>query len=1081
MSMFLPGTQVEARGLRWEVVFGQAAGGPTLYRLRCLDGALRGEEMDFLHPFEEIVPSSRELQPRKAAPLQAWKLYHQAFLLEQALGPDALLAAQPGRLKLQPYQLVPVMRALQMGRPRLLLADGVGLGKTIQAGLVLAELIARRRAHRILIVSPAGPLLLQWQEEMLERFGLRFKVLDREALQEIRYQQELGSNPFDHVALGLISIDFAKQERVLQDLERTQYDVVIIDEAHHCASLGGDDTGDSLRRHLAELLARQSDALLLLTATPHDGHDSHFASIMELLDPSLVDGRGSLRGETFRRFIVRRLKRHIKDPETGKPLFKDRKVMQKPVAVTSATHPDFVEFQRAILALVTPRLKRALRQGRYAEVLAFLALLKRSVSTVHSCRNTLQAIADRLKEMVERGLEQHEARSQRLKLLRDYRRRIERFGVLSFDEEQDKSRMEAEDIAAEFAELRDEDLEAAEKGLLLERDRSSRRMKNVRETGEELARLLELSQKALDQDPKLEQMVDLVREIRAGEPRTNILIYTEYTDSQDVLVQALQKARADGLLTGEIRALSGDDDVTTRKQVAREFMDRDDVVLVSTDATAEGLNLQHCCHNLIHLELPYNPNRLEQRNGRIDRFGQTRDPHIHYFYLADTFEDRLLRRLVAKYEKQRDKLTFVPNTLGVAADGAGSAPVRLLAGLSDEGPMLFKTAAKPLQAVEAEPEDTDNAAYRDLLSEVDKAFSKFSSSAESNSWLGNAGLNAEETLVQEASKATTAGTGQSGVELLGFVKSAIRLDSGGQAVRETLDGIVELKLDRTWTYGLDDIPGWNDSEGMLRVSSRMDLSRDSTGRPLGFLGRAHPIVRRAIERVRNIRYGTDEGGLDRRVSAVQGTSGEPELLLTFLGTVESGNGREFERVVAVRVLQHGQAEVIVEPARWIGELEQSRAVSTAGIFEARFESWEEIGRAHALAAATSEFASLAASFREDHDARIGRERLMLDAWLQARMDLLCGKPSAAPAADLFAQKKETTATWRKEGPPLGRLASYAADRDEPPSQRAEARNAIALYEKRVQDLDRSAEMKPPSLSLIGMLMLVPADANEVRS
>ena len=301
MSTFLPGTQVEARGLRWEVVFGQAAGDQVLYRLRCVEGALVGEEVDFLHPFDQIKPFSRELQPKKAAPLQPWKLYHQAFLLEQALGPNALLAAQPGRLKIQPYQLVPVMRALQMGRPRMLLADGVGLGKTIQAGLVLAELIARRRAHRILIVSPAGPLMLQWYEEMVERFGLRFTLLNRETLQEIRYQHELGTNPFDHVALGLISIDFAKQEKVLQDLERTQYDVVVFDEAHHCMSLGtAADREDSRRRRLAELLARQSDALLLLTATPHDGYDPHFASVVELLDPSLVDGRGTLRGEAYR-------------------------------------------------------------------------------------------------------------------------------------------------------------------------------------------------------------------------------------------------------------------------------------------------------------------------------------------------------------------------------------------------------------------------------------------------------------------------------------------------------------------------------------------------------------------------------------------------------------------------------------------------------------------------------------------------------------------------------------------------------------------------------------------------------------
>ena len=238
MGNLLPGTEVSARGVRWEIVFTQPAGEQRLYRLRCLESGLSGHILDVLVPFERVEPIAAEMTPAKAARLQEWRVFHDAFLLEQALGPHALLAAQPGRLKLAPYQLVPVMRALRMARPRLLLADDVGLGKTIEAGLVLAELIARRRAHRALIVSPAGPLLLQWQTEMRERFGLRFRVLDADALEEIRFASEIGANPFDHEALGLISIDFAKQEKILQHLERTQFDIVIVDEAHHCVVSG---------------------------------------------------------------------------------------------------------------------------------------------------------------------------------------------------------------------------------------------------------------------------------------------------------------------------------------------------------------------------------------------------------------------------------------------------------------------------------------------------------------------------------------------------------------------------------------------------------------------------------------------------------------------------------------------------------------------------------------------------------------------------------------------------------------------------------------------------------------------------
>jgi hypothetical protein len=253
------------------------------------------------------------------APLPNWLAYHQAFLLEQAFGMDAISAVQPGRLRIEPFQLVPVLRAIRMTRVRLLLADGVGLGKTIQAGLLLTELIARRIAHRVLIVSPSGPLLDQWEMEMSHRFGLRFQVINRQALDDVRRSAELGAIPFDHISLGLASIDFLKQEKVLEELDRSSYDVVIIDEAHHCMGVTGDDHDASQRRKLAEVLARRSDSLILATATPHDGNDSSFASICELLDPSLVDGRGSLRGDRYRQHIVRRLKKHILT-ETGGPV-----------------------------------------------------------------------------------------------------------------------------------------------------------------------------------------------------------------------------------------------------------------------------------------------------------------------------------------------------------------------------------------------------------------------------------------------------------------------------------------------------------------------------------------------------------------------------------------------------------------------------------------------------------------------------------------------------------------------------------------------------------------------------------------
>ncbi len=346
----IPGTEVRARDLRWEVVLTQPMGGHTMLRLRGLEGVFLGRELDLLHPFEPVQPITRDLEPARAAPLPNWLVYHQAFLLEQALGHDAILATQPGRLCLEPYQLVPVLRAIRMGRPRLLLADGVGLGKTVQTGLILTELMARRIAHRILVVSPAGPLLEQWRTELLERFGLRVTVIDRATLDDVRRGNELGANPFDHIPLGLASMDFLKQESVIDLLDRATYDVVVIDEAHHCMDVGATgEREDSLRRRMAEVLARRCDSLILATATPHDGNDRSFASLCELLDYSLVDGHGTLRGERFRAHVVRRLKDHIKDPATGEPKFRKREVLAVPVTAAGSNYAPFRELQRELV------------------------------------------------------------------------------------------------------------------------------------------------------------------------------------------------------------------------------------------------------------------------------------------------------------------------------------------------------------------------------------------------------------------------------------------------------------------------------------------------------------------------------------------------------------------------------------------------------------------------------------------------------------------------------------------------------------------------------------------------------------
>ena len=1062
MQELLPGTEVEARGLRWEVVFAKRLGPQTLYRLRGLEGAVQGQELDLLHPFEPLHRLVHDFQPEKAAPLRNWLVYHQAFLLEQALGTDALLAVQPGRLRLEPYQLVPVLRAIRMSRPRLLLADGVGLGKTIQAGLVLTELIARRVAHRILIISPAGPLLEQWKTEMAERFGLRLDVIDRARLEEIRKATELGANPFDHIPLGLVSIDFLKQERILDQLERSSYDVVVIDEAHHCMDLGSaGEREDSQRRRLAQVLARRCDALLLLTATPHDGHDRSFASLCELLDPSLIDGRGSLRGERYREHVVRRLKCHVKDPKTGQELFKERIV--QPIAVTpeAGHHPHFMELQHALLDLLAPELRRSFRARRYSDVLSFIALLKRSVSTVAACQSTLEVVAERFQILLTVGAEGQEGRRQRLRTLREYQRKLERFGTVTPEEEEERHLLEAEDLAQRLADLQ------------REVRTGSRSLKRTADVVAALDDLISLAEHARHEDPKLHQLVAEIAAIRQAEPGANVVVYTEYTTSQQAAAASLRDA---GL--GDILTMSGDDADDTRQQITRRFRSQDGLVLVSTDTAAEGLNLQDRCHYLIHLELPFNPNRLEQRNGRIDRYGQTQHPMVRYLYLRGTFEERILLRLIAKYERQRARLTFVPNTLGVTTS-SDAASERLLKGLLEEDTRLFQAEETLFDFTQTDEEAGADEATRELLEEIDRSLKGFERATHTHTWLGDAGLHAEERLLTEATAARGRGDRAEAVDLARFTTEAILLD-GGDCIGHIHDAVFEVVLPPSWLHGLDDLPGYDGHSRRVRLTTHLEVIQDAKGRPVGFLGRAHPLVRRALDRVRNLSFGASaRNGQDPRVSAVATDVPEPTLFYTFLGRVASQAGREYERVLAVEITAAGKLQVYHEASLWISHADPARAIRTTDMWKHHFAHWANQVQAQVHTAAATAFQSLAESFIAQRRQALHAEREALRQWLEQRAHDLTG--SVIPVSqqrDLFEPLSQAyispqTSSWVTLADATERLAGFATDASQPSARRSEADGVLRIYRQRLRDIEVRLAFGAPEMMSLGVLMLVP--------
>ncbi|MGE4047896.1 MAG: helicase-related protein, partial [Acetobacteraceae bacterium] len=808
---FFVGIKVRARGLVWDVLSVDPAGEQQRLRLRCTEGDLVGLEWEVLHPHEPVEIQRAALRPDSPAPLAAWRLHHIAHLLDQAPGPGSMLAASPGRITVEPYQLVPLLRALEMPRPRLLLADGVGLGKTIQACLIATELIARRQAHRILVIAPSGPLLRQWEQELRLRFGLRFTVLaDAAALRAQRRMLERGGNPFDAVALCLTSLDFAKQEPVLEELERSQWDLAVIDEAHHCVATAADGAPQTHRRRLAEVVALCADGLLLLTATPHDGIDAHFASLVALLDPSLTDGHGGLIGRHYRRHVVRRLKAHIRDPDSGEPLFRERAVVPVRIDASVPEAEPARAFHRALAAFVMPRLRRTGGGKPAADALAFISLLKRSVSTIRACAATLRVVADRYATADE---DSASVRRERLRALRAWRQRVARYGVLDAVDEADAARLEAETMAAD---LRDHGGDA---------------------TVQALGDLIRLAAAAEPADPKLDALVTEIRLIRTEHPDANILVYTEYADSQDAVLERLRDARG---IAGTVLAISGATEERDRGLAAERFAAEDGMILVSTDSLAEGLNLHRRCRHLIHLDLPYNPNRLEQRNGRIDRYGQRHDPEIRYLFLGGTFEERLLLRLITKYEKARACITFMPDTLGVTAD-EDAWTTGLVAGFAEDPATLFPDAPPPIRTLDRAGQETDSDAYRALRREIDRAYDGFEPMAVRHGWMAGQGIGAEGTHLASACNARVAGNRMlGGIALDRFVADAIALETGqdpGPPGR--------LILPPAWRPGLDGLPGYDPHTGILTISVDPDRMMDADGHALGFLGAAHPVVRLA--------------------------------------------------------------------------------------------------------------------------------------------------------------------------------------------------------------------------------------------
>jgi superfamily II DNA/RNA helicase len=516
-------------------------------------------------------------------------------------------------ITIEDYQLDPVVRAIQMPRANLLIADDVGLGKTIEAGLVIQELLLRHRARSVLIVCPAN-LQLKWRDEMRDKFGLEFRIVDTELLKELRRSRGIRANPWTHFPRLITSMDWLKLDtpmRLFRDVLPAQptyprpFDILVVDEAANIAPSGsGRYALDSLRTQAVRSLVPHFEHKLFLTATPHNGYRESFTSLLELLDNQRFAVGVVPDPERLAVVMVRRLKDEIVDWR-GEPRF--------PKRVLEAIEVDYSDDERAVHAALQEytRLRQESSKqngGGYATEFVLKLIKKRLFSSPAAFAKTLS----KHRRTITEGKRQRAPGA-------DVEKRILRRAINQLDEDY------ADDLL--YEDRLDDALAAAEESLPQISERELQLLDSMSTWAERA------SQKP---DSKAFALLDwLDANIRPHGDWTDerVIIFTEYRTTQTWLAGILASRDYGG---ERLMQLYGGMDDDERERIKAAFQAHPDSapvrILLATDAASEGIDLQNHCSNMIHIEIPWNPNRLEQRNGRIDRHGQkAKEVLIHHF------------------------------------------------------------------------------------------------------------------------------------------------------------------------------------------------------------------------------------------------------------------------------------------------------------------------------------------------------------------------------------------------------------------------------------------------------------------
>ncbi|MBA2133541.1 helicase-related protein [Capillibacterium thermochitinicola] len=595
---------------------------------------LLGNELVFRDREPELEIAKKNLPWSFTGDAALFKLVSEAYRIRLAYLFDPLLAVHTSLLEPLPHQITAVYGEMLNRQPlRFLLADDPGAGKTIMTGLLIKELLIRGDLNRCLICAP-GNLVEQWQDELYQRFQLPFTIITREQV-----EASISGNPFAELNLVIIRLDHVSRNEELQaKLEQTDWDLIICDEAHKMsASYFGGEVKFTKRYRLGQLLSRITRHFLLLTATPHNGKEEDFQLFMALLDPDRFEGR--FREGVHRTDVSDLMRRMVKEDLLkfdGHYLFPERIAY----TVNYELSPAEAELYKLVTDYVREEFNRAealTNEGRKGTVGFALTILQRRLAS------SPEAIYQSLR----RRRERLETRLREEKLLKKVADRLDEEKFLLTDEEledlEDTPEAEMDTIEATIID------QATAAQTIAELEAEIEKLKfleqyalRVRNSGkdrkwEELSRLLQSPEVMFDKDNN----------------RRKLVIFTEHRDTLFYLANRIRTllGREEAVVT-----IHGGMGREERRKAQEAFtQDKEVAILLATDAAGEGINLQRA-HLMVNYDLPWNPNRIEQRFGRIHRIGQTEVCHLWNLVAMETREGEVFLRLFTKMEEQRKAL-----------------------------------------------------------------------------------------------------------------------------------------------------------------------------------------------------------------------------------------------------------------------------------------------------------------------------------------------------------------------------------------------------------------------------------------